>query len=115
VIDDNRQNINQVVRGLDLLESTPKQVYLQQILELATPDYMHVPVLVDEQGYKLSKQTRATAVDLSAPHTVIFELLTLLKQNPPTELQQASVSELLAWAIDNWHPARLKNVRFISR
>jgi glutamyl-Q tRNA(Asp) synthetase len=110
VIDDNRQRINHVVRGYDLLDSTPRQIYLQQILGLVTPDYMHVPVIVDEQGYKLSKQTRATAVDLKKPNVVIFDLLTLLKQNPPSELRQASSTELLSWAIQHWNLGLLKNL-----
>jgi glutamyl-Q tRNA(Asp) synthetase len=115
VIDDDRQHINHVVRGYDLLDSTPRQIYLQQILGLVTPDYMHVPVIIDEQGYKLSKQTRATAVDLKKPHAVIFELLTLLKQNPPGELQRAPLTELFCWAIEHWNPALLKNCRAICR
>jgi len=115
VIDDYRQHINHVVRGYDLLDSTPRQIYLQQLLGLVTPDYMHVPVIIDEQGYKLSKQTRATAVDIKKPHTVIFELLNLLKQNPPGELQNASLTELLSWSIKNWNPNLLKNCRAICR
>lgn len=109
VIDDNLQHVNHIVRGFDLLNATPKQIYLQQLLGFATPGYMHVPIIVDEHGYKLSKQTQATAVDLTAPHGVIFQLLVLLKQNPPIELQQASVTELLNWAIEHWHPLLLKN------
>lgn len=115
VIDDDRQCINHVVRGYDLLDSTPRQIYLQQVLGLVTPDYMHVPVIMDEQGNKLSKQTLATAVDVKKPDAVIFELLTLLKQNPPSELQHAPSTELLRWAIEHWNPALLKNCRAISR
>ena len=115
VIDDDRQHINHVVRGYDLLDSTPRQIYLQQLLGLVTPDYMHVPVIIDEQGYKLSKQTRATAVDIKKPHTVIFELLNLLKQNPPGELQHGPLTELLSWSIKNWNPNLLKNCRAICR
>jgi len=115
VIDDDRQHINHVVRGYDLLDSTPRQIYLQQLLGLVTPDYMHVPVIIDEQGYKLSKQTLATAVDIKKPHTVIFELLNLLKQNPPGELQFAPLTELLSWSIENWNPNLLKNCRAICR
>jgi len=115
VIDDDRQNINHVVRGYDLLDSTPRQIYLQQVLGLVTPDYMHVPVIIDEQGYKLSKQTRATAVDLKKPDVVIFELLTLLRQNPPSELQHAPSTEQLSWAIEHWNPALLKNCHAIRR
>jgi glutamyl-Q tRNA(Asp) synthetase len=115
VIDDDRQKINHVVRGYDLLASTPRQIYLQQLLGLVTPGYMHVPVIIDEQGYKLSKQNRATAVGLKHPQAIIFELLTLLKQNPPSELQHASLNELLAWAIEHWNPTRLKNCHAICR
>jgi glutamyl-Q tRNA(Asp) synthetase len=114
VIDDDQQQVNHIVRGFDLLESTPRQIYLQQMLGIATPGYMHVPVIVDEYGYKLSKQTRATAVDLKTPEVVIFGLLNLLKQNPPQELQHAPSTELLDWAIGHWNPALLKNSRTIG-
>jgi glutamyl-Q tRNA(Asp) synthetase len=109
VIDDNLQQINEIVRGADLLTETPKQIYLQQLLALPRPNYLHVPIIVDQHGYKLSKQTHATAVNLTTPHTVIFDLLSLLKQNPPTELQYASVTELINWAITHWNPDLLKN------
>ncbi len=114
VIDDDRQHINHIVRGCDLLDETPKQIYLQQLLGLATPAYMHLPVIVDSQGYKLSKQTRATAVDSKAPEAVIFELLQLLKQNPPHELQHTPVNELLDWAVAHWNPVSLKNTRKLA-
>lgn len=114
VIDDDRQQVNHIVRGCDLLDSTPKQIYLQQLLGLATPAYMHLPVIIDSHGYKLSKQTRATAVDAKAPQAIIFELLNLLKQNPPHELQHAPVKELLDWAIAHWNPAPLKNALAVT-
>lgn len=114
VIDDDLQHVNHIVRGFDLLDATPKQIYLQQLLGFSTPGYMHVPVIVDQQGYKLSKQTQATAVDLIAPHRVIFKLLDLLKQKPPIELQEAPVTELLSWAIEHWNPALLKNTQTVS-
>lgn len=114
VVDDSLQNINHVVRGIDLLDSTPRQIYLQQLLGLSTPGYMHVPVIIDEQGYKLSKQTRAQAVDLKTPHTVIFELLALLKQSPPIELKHAPATELISWAQNHWNSDSLKNSRAIS-
>lgn len=114
VIDDDLQRVNHIVRGFDLLDATPKQIYLQQLLGLSTPGYMHVPVIVDEQGYKLSKQTQATAVDLTAPHRVIFKLLSLLKQNPPVELQQAPLTEQLGWAIAHWNPDLLKHVHAVT-
>lgn len=114
VIDDDRQQINHVVRGFDLLNETPKQIFLRQMLGLAQPGYMHVPIVIDSGGFKLSKQTRATGVDLKKPGAILFELLGLLKQNPPDELQQASPPELLGWAIDHWNPATLKNSHAIK-
>jgi glutamyl-Q tRNA(Asp) synthetase len=115
VIDDNLQQINHIVRGVDLLESTPKQIYLQQILGFATPNYKHVPIIVDQQGYKLSKQTLATAVDSKNSQAVIFKLLTLLKQNPPQELESQPLTELLTWAIAHWNPTPLKNSRTMNQ
>lgn len=115
VIDDEQQQVNHVVRGVDLLDSTPRQIYIQQMLGLATPDYMHAPVIVDEHGYKLSKQTRAAAVDLKNPQATVFRLLILLRQNPPDELQHAPSTELLDWAIEHWNPALLKNSQAICQ
>ncbi len=114
VLDDARQAVNHVVRGMDLLDATPKQIYLQHILNLPTPHYLHVPILVDVDGFKLSKQTLATAVDLTAPNRVLFQLLDWLRQHPPMELQNENVDEILKWAIENWNVARLKGVKQIS-
>jgi glutamyl-Q tRNA(Asp) synthetase len=108
VIDDYLQSINHVVRGCDLLAVTPRQIYLQQLLGFVTPGYMHVPVLVDTEGHKLSKQTLAQAVDASSPGQLVFRLLGLLQQQPPSELQKAPVNELLEWAQLNWNPETLK-------
>ncbi|POZ52417.1 tRNA glutamyl-Q(34) synthetase GluQRS [Methylovulum psychrotolerans] len=109
VVDDYLQQVNEIVRGCDLLSATPKQIYLHQLLGYPIPRYLHVPVLVDAQGYKLSKQTLATAVDTRHPTAVLFTLLALLQQQPPVALQQASVTEVLAWAIAHWQPERLRN------
>jgi len=114
VLDDARQAVNHVVRGMDLLDATPKKIYLQHILNLPTPHYLHVPILVDVDGFKLSKQTLATAVDLTAPNRVLFQLLDWLRQHPPMELQNENVDEILKWAIENWNVARLKGVKQIS-
>jgi glutamyl-Q tRNA(Asp) synthetase len=114
VVDDALQSINHVVRGCDLLEETPKQIYLQQLLGFPTPAYLHVPVIVDHHGYKLSKQTLAAAVDTQSPNLTLFDLLALLKQNPPDDLNGATVNELLDWAIVNWRPDALALCRAIS-
>lgn len=114
VIDDYLQDINHVVRGCDLLVETPKQIYLQHLLGFSTPTYQHVPVIVDQHGHKLSKQTLATAVDTQAPNLVLFDLLVLLKQKPPNDLLGATVNELLKWAVANWRPDALVLCRAIS-
>jgi glutamyl-Q tRNA(Asp) synthetase len=107
VIDDFRQNITHVVRGMDLLHETPKQIFLQHVLNLPTPRYVHVPILVNENGEKLSKQTLAAPVDLKAPNLILYELLQLLNQNPPPYLKTENVTEILKWAIENWQLTRV--------
>ncbi|MEC4748660.1 tRNA glutamyl-Q(34) synthetase GluQRS [Methylomicrobium sp. Wu6] len=107
VIDDYLQGITHVVRGFDLVDSTPKQIFLQQLLGLPATSYLHVPVVIDSHGYKLSKQTLAEAVTLRSTNVVMFKLLQLLQQKPPVRLEQASCSELLDWAVRNWDPVPL--------
>jgi glutamyl-Q tRNA(Asp) synthetase len=114
VIDDYQQQITEVVRGFDLVDCTPQQIYLHQMLGLQPPNYMHVPILTDLHGQKLSKQSYAQAVDIHEPSATLFYLLDLLKQHPPLELQYAYTAELLAWAIENWQAQSLKKIRFHS-
>jgi glutamyl-Q tRNA(Asp) synthetase len=102
VVDDAEQGVTEVVRGADLLESTPKQVYLQQILSLPTPNYGHIPVLTDPAGIKLSKQTGAPAVDSRNPTRNLLFLLDLLPLRPEPDLGAATPSEILAWAVERW-------------
>ncbi|HWP01464.1 MAG TPA: tRNA glutamyl-Q(34) synthetase GluQRS [Methylococcus sp.] len=102
VVDDAEQGITEVVRGVDLLESTPKQVYLQKSLALPTPNYGHIPVLTDRSGIKLSKQTGAPAVDGRHPTRNLLSLLDLLDLRPGADLRTATPSEILAWAVEHW-------------
>jgi glutamyl-Q tRNA(Asp) synthetase len=114
VIDDHRQGVTHVVRGFDLVDSTPKQIYLQQLLGLPTPSYLHVPIIVDSHGCKLSKQTLAEAVTMRNTAAVMFRLLELLKQKPPAQLSGASCPEMLRWAVQNWNPEPLIRTQAIQ-
>ena len=73
VVDDGDQRVTDIVRGADLLDSTPRQIYLQQALGLPQPRYLHVPVVVNELGEKLSKQTGAQAFDNGAPPDLLLQ------------------------------------------
>jgi glutamyl-Q tRNA(Asp) synthetase len=114
VIDDYQQGITEVVRGFDLLDCTPPQIYLHQVLNFKPPTYLHVPIITHQNGQKLSKQNLAQAVDCQNPTKTLFYLLTLLKQQPPLDLEQISLDELLNWAIQNWQPLALKNTHALA-
>lgn len=100
VVDDAEQGISHVVRGADLLPSTPRQIALQTALGLPTPHYTHLPVVLDDQGDKLSKQTLARAIDPAHPASALRQAARFLA------LDQASVAGDLAefWsaAIQDW-------------
>ena len=114
VIDDHLQQVNHIVRGADLLDSTIKQHYLHQCLSLPSPQYMHVPLLTGAQGTKLSKRDFAPAVTQHNSHQTLFKLLELLQQNPPADLKASPVATQLHWAIEHWHPEVLRTVRRIA-
>lgn len=103
VVDDHLQQISHVVRGCDLLTETPKQLYLQQLLGYATPSYAHIPVAANAAGQKLSKQTYATALDLSRPVPQLLTALEFLDQSPDPALSDARVDDILQWAIEHWN------------
>ncbi len=105
VADDAYQSINQVVRGIDLLDSTPRQLYLQSLLGYPRPHYAHFPVLLNEQGQKLSKQHFAAPVDTRQPAALLRRALCFLNHPPPTDL--AGPAELLDWAAGNWDILRI--------
>ena len=101
-VDDHFQGISDVVRGADLLASTPRQICLQQCLGFATPRYAHLPVVANAAGEKLSKQTLAPAVGRASAVLDLVRALRFLGQSVPLELEQASVPELWAWALAHW-------------
>lgn len=107
VLDDADSGITHIVRGTDLLQATAVHIHLQRVLQLPTPDYLHVPIVVNDAGQKLSKQTGANAVDAAVAPAVATEILSYLGLSVPADLVGAPPRELWSWAIDNWEPALL--------
>jgi len=103
VVDDAEQNITDIVRGVDLLDSTPRQVYLQDKLNLITPSYLHLPIAVDSSGKKISKSINPSSINSSKSNKILFNALDFLGQNPPKELIAYDVKAILDWAIENWN------------
>ncbi|MFV2059645.1 MAG: tRNA glutamyl-Q(34) synthetase GluQRS [Gammaproteobacteria bacterium] len=101
-IDDALQNITEVVRGVDLLDSCARQILIMKLLNYPVPQYSHIPVLCHPDGSKLSKQTGAMAIENSGAASHLWQALTYLNQNPPSALQNATIEELHSWAIQNW-------------
>lgn len=113
VVDDAAQGITHVVRGADLLDSTPRQIWLQQWLEVPTPRYAHLPVAVNALGEKLSKQTRARALDLQSPALQLAQVLHFLGHRVPQELQGDSLGRIWAWALEHWNTHLIPQTRTI--
>lgn len=100
VIDDAHQGITEVVRGCDLLDSTPRQILLQRLLGLPTPAYLHLPLAVDGAGRKLSKSTDAPAIDTHDPRTTLVCALRFLSQDVPGAPDVATMLHLAAQRFD---------------
>jgi glutamyl-Q tRNA(Asp) synthetase len=111
VVDDADQGIDHVVRGADLIHSTARQIYLQRLLGLPTPDYAHLPVAVDAAGQKLSKQTLAAPVDARDPVVALWAAASFLGQEPPDELRRLASADFWAWARAYWDLARVPRVQ----
>jgi glutamyl-Q tRNA(Asp) synthetase len=113
VVDDFEQSVTDVVRGADLLASTPRQILLQRLLGHPTPRYMHLPVAVNQYGEKLSKQTLAAPLTLSEAPVRLWQALRFLGQEPPAELAAGRIAEIWNWALANWRTERLPTRRSI--
>jgi glutamyl-Q tRNA(Asp) synthetase len=111
VVDDAHQGISAVVRGADLLHSTPRQMFLQRMLRLPSPMYAHLPVATDVNGIKLSKSAGAAAIDMSRPAEELWRALEFLQQVPPPALRRAGLATLWEWAIQHWQLQRLNGQR----
>jgi glutamyl-Q tRNA(Asp) synthetase len=107
VVDDAWQGITEIVRGADLLYVTPRQIYLQRILNYPTPSYAHLPIAVDAHGKKLSKQHHARPVDDTQPESTLFSALEFLGQQPDKVLLQGDVQEIIQWGVKNWSMERI--------
>ncbi len=102
VLDDHAAGITHVVRGLDLLDNTPRQLYLLRSLGFPVPEYLHVPLIVNKDGQKLSKQNKAAPLNLNQPKDNLLKALAFLKQEAPNTEACQSVSNILQWATEYW-------------
>ena len=109
VVDDAWQNITQVIRGTDLLDSTPRQIALQQQLNYPTPVYAHLPLVLNATGQKLSKQNLAPALDTQAILKTLYMSLQFLNQSPPIELLDGDINSFWTWAIAHWDIHHVKS------
>ena len=114
VVDDADQNITDVVRGVDLLDSTAWQIQLHRALGHTPPRYAHLPVVTAPDGGKLAKSRSAVPPDLSDPGGLLLRTLELLQQRPPAELAGLEPGEVLRWAILNWKSARLNGITAVA-
>lgn len=107
VVDDDYQGITEIVRGSDLLSSTPRQLRLMDLLGLTRPAYAHLPIAVDGTGRKLSKQTLAQPVDDESPAPALAAALDFLGHPPPSALRKGPLRELWRFAEAEWDLARV--------
>ena len=114
VVDDAAQGVTHVVRGADLLDNTPRQIYLQRLLGISPPCYAHVPVLTEPDDTKLAKSRRSVRLDADSALAQLLMVFSLLGLSPPATLAGAGIGRALRWAVDEWDiervPKRL-NVR----
>ena len=109
VVDDAAQNITHVVRGADLIDSTPRQIFLQRLLRYPVPQYMHLPVVTNVAGEKLSKQTNAAPVNTAEALKELVDALHFLGQQPPLEILEGDIASFWCWVMQNWRVNRIPN------
>ncbi|WP_207280867.1 tRNA glutamyl-Q(34) synthetase GluQRS [Pseudomonas sp. FW300-N2F2] len=107
VLDDAWQGVTDIVRGADLLDSTPRQLYLQELLGLPQPRYLHVPLITQPDGHKLGKSYRSPPLAADQATPLLLRALRALGQQPGLELDDASPRELLAWGIRHWDAGKI--------
>ena len=112
-VDDAFQKITEVVRGHDLLAFTPLQIYLCKLLGFHIPNFLHIPIVVDKHGNKLSKQTGAKALPISNCSYFLTQALTNLGQELPINLEKEDIKYVWQWAIENWDVKKIPNTQSI--
>ncbi len=107
VLDDELQNMNQIVRGADLLEATCLHLYLYRLFGFSAPDYLHIPLVRNQRGDKLSKQTGATALDRHEATPLLLSALRILGQPIHPGMEQARPAEIIRQAVQSWDYQRI--------
>lgn len=119
VVDDGLQHITHIMRGLDIMPMTVAQLFIAKTCRLDFAEHFyHLPLLINPQGQKLSKQTLATPIDTSTTDKVsdlLYDALTLLGQAPPSDLQKYPPSTILAWGIAHWNNRPLVGKSVLSK
>ena len=114
VVDDAIQGVSDIVRGVDLLDSTPRQVHLQRLLGFPTPGYAHIPVVLNPDGSKLSKATGAQPIQSAEASRTLHGALRALQQSPPPRLARAPIRDIWQWAGENWCLGRMAGRRNLA-
>ncbi|AHL74439.1 glutamyl-Q tRNA(Asp) ligase [Stutzerimonas stutzeri] len=114
VLDDAWQGVTDIVRGADLLDSTPRQLYLQALLGLPQPRYLHVPLIIQPDGHKLGKRYRSPPLQPAEATPLLLRALRALGQPTPNELHDALPGEILAWAIPRWDAEQIPHCRTLA-
>ena len=105
VLDDAWQDVTDIVRGADLLDSTPRQLYMQELLGLSQPRYLHVPLIVQPDGHKLGKSYRSPPLTPEQATPLLLRALRTLGQSTDESLNDATPREVLDWGIAHWNAA----------
>ncbi|MDJ1653308.1 tRNA glutamyl-Q(34) synthetase GluQRS [Raoultella sp. Ech2A] len=109
VVDDRFQGVSEIVRGADLIEPTVRQISLYQHFGWQAPDYLHLPLALNAEGNKLSKQNHAPALPEGDPRPEIIRALMFLNQDVEQEWRALSIDDLLRQAVANWKPEKIQH------
>jgi glutamyl-Q tRNA(Asp) synthetase len=115
VIDDIAQGITHVIRGSDLLEVTGRQLFFFDVLGAPPPEFGHVPLALQSNGQKLSKQNHAKAIDSRLANRNLWNALQFLGQMPPEDLRGASAQALIDWGLEHWQRSGVTGLSHVYR